>query len=270
MGRKYAKGSRSVGYCDRCGFEYPLGELKPEVVASKQTENLTCVTCFDPDNPQMSLGGLLFPPESVVLDPAPDLSVASSRELAEESTSFVAPNTNTITDYGPGTEVDETVFRTSAYSVLGPLVYHRAMVRTSNSEMLNALGPRFPEPFRTVIISAKLKVGAYGFGQTYTNRTVENNTAYRIIEDYDPGTVNWNSFGFGGTPETQYTAEGSVEGVRGDVYVEWDFTEIVNGWLSGSFDNYGLFFPETGTDLLTVLTYKSNVVWTVLSRQEIS
>jgi hypothetical protein len=230
-----------------------------------------CPVCMDVDSMQFRAGDLLGSDnQSIKGNISPDPSVSESRFIPDETKSFVATNTNTITDYGTGDAVDQTLFRTSEYSVLGPTFYNKSMVRTTNSEMLNLLGSRFPEPFSTVIISAKLKVGSYGFGQEYTNLPVVNNTAYRIIKSYDPEAVSWNNFGSGGIPGTQYTTEGSVNGVRGDVYVEWDFTEMVSGWLSGSFGNYGIFFPEMGTTITTTISDRANVVWTILSRQEIS
>jgi hypothetical protein len=48
----YASGKYAKGLCDRCGLTYKLLELKPLVVARKQTGWLVCPSCWEPDNPR--------------------------------------------------------------------------------------------------------------------------------------------------------------------------------------------------------------------------
>ena len=57
--------SKTLGICDRCGFEFKLAKLKRQVVAKKPTAILVCRSCMDEDQPQW-FGPLIRP-----ADPAP-------------------------------------------------------------------------------------------------------------------------------------------------------------------------------------------------------
>ena len=52
----YAKGSKALGLCDRCGFTYKLAELKYEVQDQVRNGLRVCSVCFDPDQPQYRVG----------------------------------------------------------------------------------------------------------------------------------------------------------------------------------------------------------------------
>lgn len=52
----YAKGTYSVGICDRCGSKTPYRELKSEVIDGLRQNNMVCPDCFDPDHPQYAVG----------------------------------------------------------------------------------------------------------------------------------------------------------------------------------------------------------------------
>lgn len=41
------------GLCDRCGFRYPLCELKEEYVLGHPTNIYTCPECYDVSHPQL-------------------------------------------------------------------------------------------------------------------------------------------------------------------------------------------------------------------------
>lgn len=47
---RYASGRYALGHCDRCGFPYPLNELKKEWTGSK-----VCSYCYDPKHPQLKV-----------------------------------------------------------------------------------------------------------------------------------------------------------------------------------------------------------------------
>lgn len=57
---KYALGKRSLGICDRCGFEFPYLRLKPEWDGVK-----VCPECWEEKHPQ--LGPFTVPSEPQAL-----------------------------------------------------------------------------------------------------------------------------------------------------------------------------------------------------------
>jgi hypothetical protein len=74
MPSKYASGKYAIAECDRCAQRFMLKELKKEVIKTKLYQIKVCPACFDPDQPQLSLG--LYPvndPQSV-REPRPDVS----------------------------------------------------------------------------------------------------------------------------------------------------------------------------------------------------
>ena len=56
MSSKYARGKISISQCDRCGMEYLLKKLRPLTIKTKITNILVCPSCFEVDQPQLSLG----------------------------------------------------------------------------------------------------------------------------------------------------------------------------------------------------------------------
>jgi hypothetical protein len=74
MPNKYSSGKFSIAECDRCGQRYKLKELK-KLVVKQQIKNIkVCPSCWDPDQPQLSLG--LYPVDDpqAVRNPRPDVS----------------------------------------------------------------------------------------------------------------------------------------------------------------------------------------------------
>lgn len=59
MPNKYSSGKYSIAQCDRCGFRYKLKELKRLIIKTKNVNILVCKSCWEPDQPQLSLG--LYP-----------------------------------------------------------------------------------------------------------------------------------------------------------------------------------------------------------------
>lgn len=78
MANKFASGKFSIAECDRCGQRYKLSELKNQVVKTKLFQIKVCPTCWDPDQPQLSLG--LYPvyDPQAVRNPRPDVSYYQS------------------------------------------------------------------------------------------------------------------------------------------------------------------------------------------------
>ena len=74
MPNKFASGKYAIAECDRCAQRYKLKELKIQILKTKPYQVKVCRTCWDPDQPQLSLG--LYPVDDpqAVRDPRPDVS----------------------------------------------------------------------------------------------------------------------------------------------------------------------------------------------------
>jgi hypothetical protein len=71
---KFSSGKFAIAECDRCGQRYKLKELR-KLVVKQQIKNIkVCPSCWDPDQPQLSLG--LYPVDDpqAVREPRPDIS----------------------------------------------------------------------------------------------------------------------------------------------------------------------------------------------------
>ena len=80
---KWSQGKHAFGFCDRCGFRYPLNALKAETVNGKPQNNRVCPECWDPDHPQnftWRIASQLTDPHPLK-DPRPDLAQTASRSL---------------------------------------------------------------------------------------------------------------------------------------------------------------------------------------------
>lgn len=73
------KFNKTLGICDRCGFEWKWKQLKKQVVARRTTTLMVCPPCMDEDQPQW------FPARIVSGDPAP---VPDARPLQDEELSI--------------------------------------------------------------------------------------------------------------------------------------------------------------------------------------
>lgn len=74
MSSKYASGKKSIAECDRCGFRYKLTELRKLTIKTKQVSIKVCPTCWEPDQPQLSLGLYPVNDPQAVREPRPDVS----------------------------------------------------------------------------------------------------------------------------------------------------------------------------------------------------
>ena len=78
MGNKFSSGKFSIAECDRCGQRFKLKQLKKLVVKQQVKNILVCPECWEPDQPQLSLG--LYPVDDpqAVRNPRPDTSYLAS------------------------------------------------------------------------------------------------------------------------------------------------------------------------------------------------
>ena len=78
MGNKFSSGKFAIAECDRCGQRFKLKQLKKLVVKQQIKNILVCPECWEPDQPQLSLG--LYPVDDpqAVRNPRPDTSYLAS------------------------------------------------------------------------------------------------------------------------------------------------------------------------------------------------
>jgi hypothetical protein len=74
MPSKFASGKYAIAECDRCAQRYKLKELKKEVIKTKLYQIKVCPSCWDPDQPQLSLGLYPVNDPQAVREPRPDVS----------------------------------------------------------------------------------------------------------------------------------------------------------------------------------------------------
>jgi len=72
MPTKYASAKNSIAQCDRCGFRFKLKQLKTLVIKTKNVNILVCPECWEPDQPQLSLGLYPVNDPQAVRNPRPD------------------------------------------------------------------------------------------------------------------------------------------------------------------------------------------------------
>jgi hypothetical protein len=72
MPNRFASGKYAIAMCDRCGQQYKLKTLKKLTIKQKQVNILVCHECWEPDQPQLSLG--LYPVDDpqALRNPRPD------------------------------------------------------------------------------------------------------------------------------------------------------------------------------------------------------
>ena len=80
MARSFAAGKHAFGFCDVCGFRYPLRQLRPEVVNLVQTDIRACPECWSPDQPQNRLGTINYSDPQALRNPRPT-GATSGRDL---------------------------------------------------------------------------------------------------------------------------------------------------------------------------------------------
>jgi len=74
MPSKYASGKHSIAECDRCAQRYKLKELRIQILKTKPYQVKVCPSCWDPDQPQLSLGLYPVNDPQAVREPRPDVS----------------------------------------------------------------------------------------------------------------------------------------------------------------------------------------------------
>lgn len=78
MSNQFASGKYAIAECDRCAQRYKLKELRTEVVKTKPYKIKVCRSCWNPDQPQLSLGMYPVNDPQAVREPRPDVSYLAS------------------------------------------------------------------------------------------------------------------------------------------------------------------------------------------------
>jgi hypothetical protein len=78
MPNRYANGKHAIAECDRCGQRYKLKQLKKLVIKQQLKNILVCPECWEPDQPQLSLGMYPVDDPQAVRNPRPDTSYYAS------------------------------------------------------------------------------------------------------------------------------------------------------------------------------------------------
>ena len=74
MPNQFSSGKYAIAECDRCGQRYMLKELKKLTIKTKNVNIKVCKTCWEPDQPQLSLGLYPVNDPQAVREPRPDVS----------------------------------------------------------------------------------------------------------------------------------------------------------------------------------------------------
>jgi hypothetical protein len=74
MASRFSSGKFAIAMCDRCGFKYKLKQLKTLVIKTKNVNIKVCPECWEPDQPQLSLGMYPVNDPQAVREPRPDTS----------------------------------------------------------------------------------------------------------------------------------------------------------------------------------------------------
>jgi hypothetical protein len=78
MPNRFASGKYAIAECDRCGQQYKLKQLKKLTIKVKQVNLLVCPECWEPDQPQLSLGLYPVNDPQALRNPRPDTTYQMS------------------------------------------------------------------------------------------------------------------------------------------------------------------------------------------------
>jgi len=105
MPNKYSSGKFAIAECDRCGQRYKLKELR-KLVVKQQTKNIkVCPECWEPDQPQLSLGMYPVDDPQAVREPRPDTSYAASGVSGLQTLSGTGTSVAEVGYQGEGSRV---------------------------------------------------------------------------------------------------------------------------------------------------------------------
>jgi hypothetical protein len=78
MANQFASGKYAIAECDRCGQRFKLKDLKKLIIKQTLKDIKVCPECWEPDQPQLSLGMYPVNDPQALRDPRPDVSYKNS------------------------------------------------------------------------------------------------------------------------------------------------------------------------------------------------
>lgn len=97
MPSRFSSGKHAIAECDRCGFRFKLTQLKNLVIKTKNVAIKVCPECWEPDQPQLSLGLYPVNDPQAVREPRPDVSYVTSGnnglQISQTGTGYLANGT---------------------------------------------------------------------------------------------------------------------------------------------------------------------------------
>ena len=78
MGNQFASGKHAIAECDRCGQRFKLKDLRKLIIKQTLKDIKVCPECWEPDQPQLSLGMYPVNDPQALRDPRPDVSYKNS------------------------------------------------------------------------------------------------------------------------------------------------------------------------------------------------
>jgi len=103
MPNKFSSGKNAIAECDRCAQRYKLSELRTQILKTKPFKIKVCKTCWDPDQPQLSLGLYPVNDPQAVREPRPDVSYYMGGPTGLQTNPY-DPNANNQDDFGYPTD----------------------------------------------------------------------------------------------------------------------------------------------------------------------
>ena len=97
MPNKFSSGKFAIAECDRCGQRYKLKQLRKLVVKQQVKNILVCPECWEPDQPQLSLGMYPVDDPQAVRNPRPDTSYLAS---GVSGLGIIAGTSNSVDENG--------------------------------------------------------------------------------------------------------------------------------------------------------------------------
>ena len=91
MPSQFSSGKYAIAECDRCGQRYKLKQLKKLTVKQQQKNILVCPECWEPDQPQLSLGMYPVDDPQALRNPRPDTSYLVSGTSGLQELLFDSP-----------------------------------------------------------------------------------------------------------------------------------------------------------------------------------
>lgn len=96
MTTKFTSGRIAISQCDRCGFRFKLKELKTLIIKTKNVNIKVCKECWEPDQPQLSLGLYPVNDPQAVRDPRPDIGYYEAGTSGLQISNIPSTNVNSL------------------------------------------------------------------------------------------------------------------------------------------------------------------------------